>query len=224
MQKQETTYLHKGKEYKLIITRKKMRSIRYYFKDGVFKISAPKSLVTQKQIMAGLEKYADELIKLDARSAASGDDFIYLLGDKYNLTFPGTLEFNNGNVLKFKDKEQLERKLRRWFHGYVTIRNMMYEEKMKINKPYNVRVRRMTTRYGSNAKGTHSVTYSLILMHYSPEIIDSVVVHELAHHFVRDHSQKFYNVVYKYCPDYKELHKKLRKGEFNVQRDLQQGQ
>ena len=82
------------------------------------------------------ELFSYVLIKMDARSAASGDDFIYLLGDKYNLTFPGTLEFNNGNVLKYKDKEQLERKLRRWFHGYVTLRNMKYEEKMKINKRF----------------------------------------------------------------------------------------
>ncbi len=223
MQKQETKYLHKGKEYKLIITRKKMRSIRYYFKDGTFKISAPKYLVTQKQIMDGLEKYADQLIKMDTRSSASGDDFIYILGNKYDLTFPGQLKIED-NIIKYKDKEQLERKLRRWFRGFVTVRNEIYEKKMKINKPYNVRVRRMTTRYGSNSKGTHSVTYSLVLLHYSVEIIDSVVVHELSHHFVRDHSQKFYNVVYKYCPDYRELHKKLRKGVFNVQGDLQQGQ
>ena len=79
MPKQEKKFLHRGKEYKLVITRKKMRSIRYYFKDGVFKISAPKYLVTEKQIMDGLEKYADDLIKMDARSMASGDDFIYLL-------------------------------------------------------------------------------------------------------------------------------------------------
>ena len=223
MPKQEKTFLHRGKEYKLVITRKKMRSIRYYFKDGVFKISAPKYLVTEKQIMDGLEKYADDLIKMDARSMASGDDFIYLLGNKYNLSFPGELKIED-SVIKYKNKEQLERRLRKWFHEFVAVRTEKYEKVMKIKKPYNVRVRRMTTRYGSNSKGTHSVTFSLVLMHYSVEIIDSVVVHELSHEFVRDHSQKFYNVVYKYCPDYKALHKKLRKGEFNVQRDLEQGQ
>ena len=46
------------------------------------------------------------------------------------------------------------------------------------------------------------------------EIIDSVIIHELAHHFVYDHSDNFYKVVYKYCPNYDILRKKLIKAEF----------
>ena len=41
-----------------------------------------------------------------------------------------------------------------------------------------------------------------------------VCVHELAHILVYDHSKEFYDVVYKYYPNYKECHTKLRKGEF----------
>ena len=85
---------------------------------------------------------------------------------------------------------------------------------MGIAKPYKVRVRKMRTRYGSNAYSTHSITYSSILMHYTLDVVDSVIVHELAHDKVRNHSDKFYKVVYNYCPDYKALHKRLRKGEF----------
>ena len=39
----------------------------------------------------------------------------------------------------------------------------------------------MYTRYGSNSIGKKSITYSTILMHYSPDVIDSVIVHEIAH-------------------------------------------
>ena len=124
------------------------------------------------------------------------------------------MNFSDGGVLKYKDREQLEKKLKKWFLEYITSRNQYYEQVMGIRTPYKVRVRKMTTRYGSNSKSTHSITYSMVLMHYSCEIIDSVIVHELAHHFVRDHSKKFYNVVYQYCPNYKALHKRLRKGEF----------
>lgn len=214
MLKEETVYLHNGKEYKVVITRKRMRTIRYYYKDGTFKISAPFHYASKKMIMDGLNKYADKLINLDARELASGDNFIYLLGHKISISFPGEMNFSDGSVLEYKDREQLEKKLKKWFLEYITSRNQYYEQVMGIRMPYKVRVRKMTTRYGSNSKSTHSITYSLVLMHYSCEIIDSVIVHELAHHFVRDHSQKFYNVVYQYCPNYKVLHKRLRKGEF----------
>ena len=71
MSTKEFTYIHKGKEYRLIVTRKRMKNIRYTYKDGVFRVSAPHLFVTQKQIEEGLEKYADKLIALDARPSAA---------------------------------------------------------------------------------------------------------------------------------------------------------
>ena len=43
-----------------------------------------------------------------------------------------------------------------------------------------------------------------------PEAIDYVVVHELAHIVYKNHSAKFYALVAKYLPDYKEREKLLR--------------
>lgn len=214
MSKKEFLYQHNGKEYTVVLTRKNMRSTRYYYKDDVFKVSAPYFFVTQKQIMEGLDKFADKLIKADAREKASGDDFIYVLGHRIPISDCGEIRFTDDSVLTYKNRDELLKKLKKWFLRYITYRNKYYEKEMEISKPYNVKVRKMTTRYGSNSSATHSITYSLILMHYSEEIIDSVVVHELAHDRVRDHSKKFYDVVYKYFPDYKTNHTKLRKGEF----------
>ena len=79
---------------------------------------------------------------------------------------------------------------------------------------YIVKVRNMKSRYGSNNRQSKAITYSLVLLHYSPDIIDSVIIHELAHHFVYNHGSNFYKVVYKYCPNYDMLRKKLIKAEF----------
>ncbi len=214
MSEKEFTYIHKGKEYHLIVTRKRMKSVRYTYKDGVFRVSAPILFVTQKQIEQGLEKYADKLIALDVRTKASDENYIYILGKQIPLNESGEINFSDGTVIKYKSREDLDKKLIKWFLLLIEKRHRYYENIMGIKKPYKVRVRKMRTRYGSNASGTHSITYSSILMHYTSDVIDSVIVHELAHDMVRNHSEKFYNVVYKYCPNYKALHKRLRKGEF----------
>ena len=57
------------------------------------------------------------------------------------------------------------------------------------------------------------LTFDKDLIHYSLEIIDSIVIHELAHYYYHDHSHSFYNMVLKYCPNYKELQRKLTYGE-----------
>ena len=84
---------------------------------------------------------------------------------------------------------------------------------LKINEN-KVRIRKMTTRYGSNSLSNKSITYSTILMHYQVDIIDSVIIHELAHCYVSNHSQEFYKIVYKFCPNYKKLHNNLKKGNY----------
>ena len=207
-------YIYQNQQYPVEVTKKKMKNIRYVFKDGTFKVSIPKYFVTQKHVVEGLNKFAGKLIKADVRSEARGNDFIYILGYKIQLYESGEIKFSDGNVISYKDKEDLDKKLKKWFLKYLKNRELYYENLMGIETPYKVHVKKMTSRYGSNSSHTHSVSYSMVLIHYSPEIIDSVIVHELAHDKVRDHSKKFYNVVYKYCPNYDVLHKRLRKGEF----------
>lgn len=215
MSSYEFLYIREDKQYKVIVTKKKMRSIRYTYKDGVFKVSCPNFFVTQKQIVDGLNRYAEKLIKSDVRTHASGDGYMYLLGNKISISESGEINFTNGEKIIYKSKEDLDKKLKKWFLPILEQRNRYYEQMMGIKKPYKVRLRKMTTRYGSNSSSTHSITYSTILMHYTYDVIDSVIVHELAHHFVRDHSRKFYDVVYKYYPNYKECHHRLKKGEFH---------
>ena len=60
------------------------------------------------------------------------------------------------------------------------------------------------------------VILSGIHEYYKPEeLVDYVVVHELAHRKEMNHSNAFWNVVEKYMPDYKERRKKLR--EYHIE-------
>ena len=108
-------------------------------------------------------------------------------------------------------EKEIKEYIKKELLSYLTSRTLYYEALMDIRPPYKILVRDMTTRYGVNSKTTQRITYALSLAHYSREIIDCIIVHELAHHFERNHQKAFYDVVYKYCPNYDELHEKLRK-------------
>ncbi|MBE6133168.1 MAG: M48 family metallopeptidase [Erysipelotrichaceae bacterium] len=213
MQKMLST-IYQNKEYPVIIEHKSMRhkSIRFRLKNGSFMISAPYT-VSDKHIMKLLEeKYAPLLIAKE-KPPAVGDDFIYLFGSRYSFPSQGQFTFSNGEILSYKDKEEFDKKIRKLYLKIITERVRYYEQLMKT-KEHNVRVRKMSTRYGTNSKKTNTVCFALTLYSYSYQIIDAIIVHELAHDYHFDHSPNFYKVVYNFCPNYKELHKKLRKGEF----------
>ena len=72
-------------------------------------------------------------------------------------------EFSNivtyqSEKIVYKDRNDLDKKLKKWFLKYMTNRNAYYERVMGISKPYKVHVKKMTTRYGSNSYSTHSIS------------------------------------------------------------------
>ena len=201
-----------GKDYLVHINYKRMKNIRYRFIDGAFVISCNR-LVGKKSIVAGLEKYAESLIKRSEKPGPIGEDYFYLLGVKLPYKEVGEVNFSDGSKISWKSKEDFDKKMKKYFKDLVTKRVEYYSGVMNLPL-YKVSVKNMKTRFGSNSKHTQRLHFALVLMHYSIEIIDSVVVHELAHILVYDHSKKFYDVVYKYCPDYDIYRKKLIKGEY----------
>lgn len=64
-----------------------------------------------------------------------------------------------------------------------------------------VTIRNQRTRWGScSSKG--NLNFNCLLMLTPPEVIDSVVVHELCHRKEMNHSDKFYAEVLRVFPDY----------------------
>lgn len=84
-----------------------------------------------------------------------------------------------------------------------------YSEKMGLY-PTSVKITSAATRFGS-CSGKNSICFSYRLMLYPPEAVDYVVVHELAHIKEKNHSARFYALVERYMPDYREREKLLKK-------------
>ncbi len=212
----EFYYPYEDKNYLVRVTYKRSRTISYRYKDGLFIVYAP-IFTSQKTIIKGLDKYADKLIEENAHLLGENEDYIYILGKKI-FKKPGVILFNDGSQITFKDDVELHKKTKAWFLALITRRVRHYEQVMGTYEN-KVSVRDMNTRYGSNTPRNHSIRFSLVLMHFSLDVIDAIVVHELAHCFVHGHGKDFYSIVEKYYPNYKYAHKKLRKGIFNDQKN-----
>lgn len=75
----------------------------------------------------------------------------------------------------------------------------------------NVTIRNQKSRWGScSRKGNLNFNYRIALI--PPELCDYIVVHELCHIGEMNHSKKFWDLVLRTMPDFKERRKKLHGG------------
>ena len=184
-----------GSSYDVEVVYKRQRGLYLRKKGDAFYASAP-LLMSESHVKEFIHKSIPTLNrrieKNTPKESPKGDDYMYLLGEKV-------------------EQVMSEKELRAFALKYLKDLTRECEQEMGI-KPYNVHIRKMKSRYGSNSLKTHSINYQLDLIHYDREIIRSVVVHELAHDKHRNHQKGFYKVVLQYCPNYWELRRKLRKG------------
>lgn len=91
----------------------------------------------------------------------------------------------------------------------ITPRVLYWAEQMGL-QPEKISYRFLSSRWGScSSRGKISLNSKLIMA--SPEVIDSVIVHELAHLKHMNHSKKFWDLVYRHFPDYDESDRWLKK-------------
>jgi predicted metal-dependent hydrolase len=99
-------------------------------------------------------------------------------------------------------KTQLERFLKNTAEKYVVPRTHQLAKMMKISFT-TISLRQQKTRWGS-CSSTGSLNFNWRLVHYSPPIIDYVIIHELAHRRQMNHSLAFWNIVKEYDPAFLE--------------------
>ena len=75
--------------------------------------------------------------------------------------------------------------------------------------PY-IQIKNYKGRWGSCFYKENKVTFNSSLIHLDKELIDYVIVHELAHFIEANHSSKFYKEIEKRMPDYKIRQKRLK--------------
>lgn len=208
MKKKELWQIQIGTEtYPVTVNYRKRRSmgLRYNPERKDFTCNVP-IYIKEDEIFRFVNKNAEKLIeRVKVKTAPNPieGDFVYLFGERYEIPAFSTWK---------EEKQRMY--LKKILLSFLEENVAKNKEKMGVTSSYCVRVRQMKTRWGVNNQRTLSLTFALCLVHYSKEIIESVVIHELAHDKVRNHSKNFYKIVLAYYPNYYFYHKKLTKGQY----------
>lgn len=97
---------------------------------------------------------------------------------------------------KLKKKELLALKSLIDFYVYKYI-------KLTGAEVYDIKLRKMKAEWGNCNYRNNVLTFNTYLYYMSEKFIEAIVVHEVMHIFVHNHSKKFYDLVLKYLPDYR---------------------
>jgi predicted metal-dependent hydrolase len=77
-------------------------------------------------------------------------------------------------------------------------------------KVAKVSIRSQKTRWGScSVRG--NLSFNFKLLQHKKSTIDYVIIHELCHLIEMNHSKNFWQLVEKFCPDFKTLRRELKK-------------
>ncbi|MCB1201664.1 MAG: M48 family metallopeptidase [Leptospiraceae bacterium] len=113
-----------------------------------------------------------------------------------------------------KDSKLIKELLEDWFseHAKSILKNRFDEcrkkIKFKLPKQPELVLRNMKTRWGSCTKDGR-IILNPKLIHASTSCIDYVIIHELCHLIEHNHSKKFYELISKAIPNWRERQKKL---------------
>ena len=103
--------------------------------------------------------------------------------------------------LEFKDKRKNKIKTKTKTIQYLEKRTWKIANQIGL-VPSKVVIKKLKSRWGSaDKKGV--VTINKVLTKTPPRIIDYIIVHELCHLKIRDHSYRYWGLVRKYSPKYK---------------------
>lgn len=128
-------------------------------------------------------------------------------GNIVQFIYPMDKSFKDKEI-QIKAKEAIKKALLIEAKEYLPKR--IKELANKFNFKYNnLSFKVAKTRWGS-CSYNNNINLNINLMMLSDKIIDYVLIHELCHTKVKNHSEKFWNLVEKCMPEYKEVRKKLK--------------
>ena len=203
-----------GKIYNVLITKKNNKNTYLRIKNGNI-IVTTSYLMSNKQIVKILNEHQDFLkdaIKKDCKNLEKSLNHI-ILGEKYDIiTVDGIEEIDYVHKKVYlsdpsKYENLIRNEMKKLYEERLNYNYNLFEENIPFPK---LTIRKMTSRWGVCNRKSIRVTLNSELFKYGIEELDYVIIHELSHLVHFNHSKEFWNLVSKYCPNYKIVRKRLK--------------
>lgn len=205
------TYTYNNINYQVEIVKKNNKNTYLRVKNGKI-IVTTNYFVSSKQIEKLIRDNTSFINKcLDKYNNKIEDNSFKLFGTEYDIIYGFSNTEIETNKIYTKDSKSLNKYLTKYIYAIYEERlNYWYnifEEKIPVP---NLKIRKMTSRWGVCNIKNHNVTLNLELSKYNTRCLDYVIVHELSHFIYPNHSKSFWNLVSKYYPNYKKIRKELK--------------
>lgn len=212
------------------LTRSKRKSVALYIRGGGVEVRAPLKMrkCDIDSFVASKEKWiTDKLAKSSERSARRKaftldyGDLVFYRGRQYPIAYKlekpsNRIGFDNERFYMPQDLTTNQIKAACiWIYRMLakrdlTEKTLSFAKRMYV-MPTAVKINGSKTRWGS-CSAKKSINFSWRLIMAADDVIDYVVVHELAHITEMNHSERFWAIVESVLPDYRE--RKIQLKEF----------
>lgn len=208
-------------EYPVVITRKPVRSVRMRVKaDGTVHITAPKGFDTTaflREKKNWIAAHQAEMNRLAEGHTTTADQML-LLGIRYTVCEGNRCQIDHHEkVITAPDPVALRRHLTDDFRALIGESVSARAEEMGVS-PGRCTIRMQKTRWGS-CSSAGNLNFNLKLYALPTHLRDYVVVHELAHLNVLNHSPAFWSEVARQYPAYKNAERDLSRHWIAIERN-----
>ncbi len=197
----------------VIVVRKNIKNVYFRFDDDLNLVVSCNKRIKDKEIGNLIKKNENSLIKLYNKSYKRNlkDSEFWYLGNSYDIIYDENVKdiiFQDGKII-VDSYPRLDKFIKKM------TREIFREEVLKIREiiktpDFSLKFRRMKTRWGVCNYKNMSITLNTELIKYPKYLLRYVIVHEMCHFYHHDHSKKFWEMVERYYPNYKEARKELR--------------
>ena len=183
-QRQVTVQLEKRKNIKHVYLRVLKPNLIQIKTNIYYTLYDAKDLIQKK-----ITWIENSILRLEEKNIDE-DEFLYL-GERKKFE-----DYKIKNIDNFYKKEILK---------YLP--DLVQEYSIKMNLiPTSISYRKNKRTWGScNYK--NGLNFNILLMKFPIELMEYVIIHELAHIQHKNHSKNFWDLVESYCPDYKKREK-----------------
>lgn len=207
-------FIYKDKSYEVIIIKKNNKNTYVRVRDNKIYVTT-NYFATNRSIDKLLKEHYSAIGRMIDRSIKREEkkELFLLFGKFYKIIYTDLVEKIEleDETIRVINEETLCKWLDQFIHTTFYNHLMHWYDNFEESIPIpTLKIRKMKTRWGVCNTRTKTITLNLELFRYDMECLDYVVIHELSHLLVPNHSRAFWSVVEKYCPNYKEIKKKLK--------------